>query len=178
MADDLFDGALNIEEDLYVQGYQEGLADGEQAGRLEGRSFGMTKGFEKFVQSSKLHGKSVIWANRLPSTTSSSTSVSNTATAGRSESQSSESQVTLAEAAEKLVGDYKQQLPPLSHNTRLARNIETIHALMEPDTLSTENSDEAVQDFDDRLRSAQGKAKVVERMISGKQVKEDPDPAT
>ncbi|KAF4334429.1 3-oxoacyl [Fusarium beomiforme] len=55
-------------------------------------------------------------------------------------------------------------LPPLPKNARLEKNINTLYALVEPDTLSTENSDEAVQDFDDRVKRAQGKAKIVEKM--------------
>jgi hypothetical protein len=149
MAEDLFDGALNIEGDLYAQGYQEGLADGEQAGRLEGRTFGMTKGFEKFVQSSKLYGKSVVWANRLPTPNPPASSTNPSLSAG----------------------DKKTQLPPLPDNPSLAKNVETIHALMEPDTLPTQNSDEAVQDFDERLKKAQARAKVVEKMISGGKAK-------
>ncbi len=38
--------------------------------------------------------------------------------------------------------------------------------LLEPDTLSTENTDEAVNDFDDRLKRAQGKARIVEMMLA------------
>ncbi|KAF5021463.1 hypothetical protein F66182_6504 [Fusarium sp. NRRL 66182] len=56
-------------------------------------------------------------------------------------------------------------LPPLPRNARLEKNINTLYALVEPDTLSTENSDEAVQDFDDRVKRAQGKAKIIERMV-------------
>ncbi|KAG5750398.1 hypothetical protein H9Q69_010437 [Fusarium xylarioides] len=55
-------------------------------------------------------------------------------------------------------------LPPLPKNARLEKNINTLYALVEPDTLSTENSDDAVQDFDDRVKRAQGKAKIVEKM--------------
>ncbi|KAG4264663.1 hypothetical protein FPRO06_05262 [Fusarium proliferatum] len=55
-------------------------------------------------------------------------------------------------------------LPPLPRNARLEKNINTLYALVEPDTLSTENSDDAVQDFDDRVKRAQGKAKIVEKM--------------
>ncbi|PTD03010.1 hypothetical protein HYE67_011081 [Fusarium culmorum] len=58
-------------------------------------------------------------------------------------------------------------LPPLPKNARLEKNINTLYALVEPETLSTENSDEAVQDFDDRVKRAQGKAKIVERMTGG-----------
>jgi len=45
------------------------------------------------------------------------------------------------------------------------KNIKMVHALVEPETLSTANTDEAVQDFDDRLKRAQAKAKVVTKMI-------------
>ncbi|RSM09452.1 hypothetical protein CEP52_004056 [Fusarium oligoseptatum] len=55
-------------------------------------------------------------------------------------------------------------LPPLPRNARLEKNVNTLYALVEPDTLSTENSDDAVQDFDDRIKRAQGKAKIIERM--------------
>ncbi|KAF7553436.1 hypothetical protein G7046_g7112 [Stylonectria norvegica] len=54
-------------------------------------------------------------------------------------------------------------LPALPHNTRLQKNISTLYALVEPETLSTANSDEAVQDFDDRVKRALGKAKVIEK---------------
>lgn len=57
------------------------------------------------------------------------------------------------------------RLPPLPGNPRLDKNVKALYALVEPDTLSTKNTDEAVQDFDDRVKRAQGKAKVVERMV-------------
>ncbi|KJZ76820.1 hypothetical protein HIM_03697 [Hirsutella minnesotensis 3608] len=59
-------------------------------------------------------------------------------------------------------------LPPLADSVRLDKNVKMLYALVEPGTLSTENSDEAVQDFDDRIKRAQGKAKIVERMIGSK----------
>ena len=58
-------------------------------------------------------------------------------------------------------------LPSLPKNPRLEKNINILYALVEPETLSTENTDEAVQDFDDRVKRAQGKAKIVERMTGG-----------
>jgi hypothetical protein len=57
------------------------------------------------------------------------------------------------------------QLPPLPDNPRLAKHITTMYALAETESLSTENNDEAVDDFDDRLRRAQGRFKVIERMV-------------
>lgn len=63
----------------------------------------------------------------------------------------------------------KQKLPALpaggGGGARLVKNITTLHALVELDTLAAENSDEAVNDFDDRVKRAQGKARVVERQV-------------
>ncbi|KAL2196089.1 hypothetical protein P885DRAFT_61288 [Corynascus similis CBS 632.67] len=55
-------------------------------------------------------------------------------------------------------------LPPLPDNPRLSKHVTTLYALAETESLSTENTDEAVDDFDDRLRRAQGRFKVIERM--------------
>ncbi|KAF5005184.1 hypothetical protein FDECE_8357 [Fusarium decemcellulare] len=134
---DPFEDVLNLEERFYSEGYQQGIKDGVQAGRIEGRSFGMQKGFEKFLESGRLASKAVVWANRMPP---------------KDEASASGESCTL---------------PSLSRNSRLEKNINTLYALVEPDTLSTENSDEAVQDFDDRIKRAQGKAKIVERMTGG-----------
>jgi hypothetical protein len=140
MAEDLFDAALNLEDQLYEEGYKLGFEDGTKAGKIEGRSVGMAKGFDKFLESGRLYGKAVVWANRLPA---------NSSRPGEQR-------------------DDIDKLPPLPENTRLEKNISSLHALMEPDTLSTENSDESVADFDDRLRKAQGKAKVIERLVGEK----------
>jgi hypothetical protein len=60
-----------------------------------------------------------------------------------------------------------RELPPLPHKDggRLRKHISTLYALAETESLSTENNDDAVSDFDDRLRRAQGRAKVIERMV-------------
>ncbi|KAB5525636.1 hypothetical protein GE09DRAFT_976182 [Coniochaeta sp. 2T2.1] len=139
MANDPFEDILNLEDKFYQDGYKQGQSDGEKAGRIEGRSLGLEKGYQKFMESGRLHGKAVVWANRLPGLKS------------RSSSQSGESQ--------------QQTLPPLPNNPRLEKNVTTLFALSEPDSLSTENTDEAVNDFDDRLKRAEGKAKVIEKMV-------------
>ncbi|KAF5001331.1 hypothetical protein FGRMN_1088 [Fusarium graminum] len=131
---DPFEDVLNLEERFYSEGYEQGVKDGVQAGRIEGRSFGMQKGFEKFLESGRLASKAIVWANRIPP---------------KDGASSSEDVCTL---------------PALPKNARLEKNINTLYALVEPDTLSTENSDDAVQDFDDRVKRAQGKAKIIEKM--------------
>lgn len=145
MASDPLDDVLNIEERFYSEGYQQGLEDGVQAGRIEGRSFGMQKGFEKFLESGRLAGKAIVWANRIPHQPG---------------------------AAADATAKEPCTLPQLPKNARLEKNINTLYALVEPETLSTANTDEAVQDFDDRVKRALGKAKIVERMVGGGGAKE------
>ncbi|KAG5973619.1 hypothetical protein E4U55_000379 [Claviceps digitariae] len=155
---DPFDSVLNLEHTFYQQGYSQGLADGAQAGRTEGRQFGMRTGFEKFLESGRLASRAIIWANRLPS--------------GREGTDSQQPQQEDARAAatdtdaDADANTATCLLPPLPRNARLDKNVRMLYALVEPETLSTENSDEGVQDFDDRVKRAQGKFKIVERMAS------------
>ena len=135
---DPFDDVLNLEERYYAQGYAQGYEDGFQAGKVEGRSVGLKKGFEKFVEAGRLQGKAVVWANRLAA-----------APAGEASSASS-----------RLLPP-----PPAAAAARLRKNVAALYALVEPGTLSTENADEAVNDFDDRVKRAQGKLRVVARAI-------------
>ncbi|KAM4057748.1 hypothetical protein HRG_009369 [Hirsutella rhossiliensis] len=141
MPADPFDAVLDLEDRFYQQGYQQGLQDGAQAGRIEGRCFGMQKGFDKFLESGRLASKAVVWANRLPQN------------------------LNDQPAAEAEAEGKRCMLPSLASNPRLDKNVKTLYALVEPDTMSTENTDEAVQDFDDRVKRAQGKARVIERMV-------------
>ena len=153
MADDPFEDILNLEEQFYQDGYKEGAADGAKAGRIEGRSFGLEKGFEKFRESGLLYGKAIVWANRLPEKNKSKAIVTDEANVPESQS--------IPPQQPSQTG----QLPTLAKNPRLLKNITTLYALVESESLSTENNDEAVNDFDDRLKRAQGKAKIIEKMV-------------
>jgi hypothetical protein len=153
-ANDAFDNLLNLEERYYSEGYEQGIADGDRAGRIEGRAFGIEKGFEKFVEAGRLNARSIVWANRLPQASTTATAVASTP------------------------GGAQERLPVLSGGgARLEKNIVTLHALVEPDTLSTENTDEAVNDFDDRVKRAQGKARVIERQIGEDSASKEGDAA-
>ncbi|RFU73791.1 duf1715 domain-containing protein [Trichoderma arundinaceum] len=143
MSSDPLDDVFTLEDRFYTEGYNQGVQDGARAGRIEGRSFGMEKGFEKFLESGRLAGKSLVWANRLPKT-------------NQQANISSDSEKSFEACT----------LPPLPRNPRLEKNVKLAYALVEPDTLSTDNTDEAVQDFDDRVKRAQGKVKIIERMLS------------
>ncbi|OCK82745.1 DUF1715-domain-containing protein [Lepidopterella palustris CBS 459.81] len=141
MEDDLFNGVIDLEETYYQEGYNLGVADGSRAGRIEGRVFGLEKGFQKFAAMGMLHGKAAIWASRLPQ------------------------KKGLADGHQGSGTTAGQALPSLASNARLEKHIQTLFALVEPDTFSTENTEEAVTDFDDRFKRAGAKAKVVERIV-------------
>jgi len=165
MDPDPFDDLLGLEEQFYQEGYQLGAADGEKAGRIEGRAFGLEKGFEKYVEAGRLHGRSGVWAARLPGGSGS-----------QSQSQSQSREVGGGAGADALVAttavgdgsssslDLRSRLPRLPENSRLEKHVRVLYALTEPASLATENTEDAVSDFDDRVKRAQGKVKIIERL--------------
>ena len=173
MEDDPFDSVLDLEETYYQEGYDLGVADGSRAGRIEGRVFGIEKGFEKFAAMGMLHGRAAVWASRLPRKKEHGKDNEKKATITQDEVTSSSLEASpynlIPTSSEALVlaedGVVASGLPPLAVNPRLERHIKTLFALVEPDTFSTENTEESVADFDDRLKRAGAKAKVIERIV-------------
>lgn len=202
---DPFDSLFSLEETFYREGYELGLAEGKRAGLIEGRLTGLERGFEKFAQMGRLHGKCVIWAGRLPSSGkrkigSCSPSYQKSGAGGETkdmvtedEEEEKEGEKGGKESKEKtncdwavereqkqtptrpLLSNPKHDLPsspptpPLSPNNdrkkpRLQKHILTLYALVEPASLSIQNTEAAVSDFDDRLRRAEGKVKIIERI--------------
>ncbi|KAI1845145.1 hypothetical protein JX266_008692 [Neoarthrinium moseri] len=160
MASDPFDDVLNLEDQYYDQGYQQGYDDGYQAGKIEGRSVGLKTGYEKFLEAGRMQGKAIVWANRI----------SNLRAAAAENSTELKSQPQDASAT----ATDRRPLPALPGNPRLEKNVTSLYALVEPGTLSTENNDEAVNDFDDRVKRAQGKLKIVERSVGEDREKDAP----
>jgi len=138
MDEDLFDDLLNLEDNYYQDGYRLGVDDGSRTGRIEGRTFGLEKGFDKFFEMGKLHGKSQIWSSRLP--------------------KPAEESLQVKVAAE-------AHVKTLPENSRLEKHIRTLFALTELESLSTSNGEDDVSEFDDRFKRAVSKAKVVENII-------------
>ncbi|KAH7025727.1 uncharacterized protein B0I36DRAFT_328996 [Microdochium trichocladiopsis] len=167
--DDLFDDVLNLEEQYYQEGYTEGLRDGVEAGKIEGRSVGLKSGFEKFLEAGRLQGRALVWANRLPSLTGGARGGDNS---NASHAAASSSDATTSP-------ETTPSLPSLpSPNARLEKNVVTLYGLLEPGTLSTQNDDAAVNDFDSRLKGAQGKAKIIDRAIGEKIPVAEPAPGS
>ncbi|PHH72771.1 hypothetical protein CDD80_4268 [Ophiocordyceps camponoti-rufipedis] len=160
MTSDPLEDVLHLEDRYYREGYQQGLDDGARAGHAEGRTFGLEKGLEKFLEGGRLAGRAVVWANRLPRRQD--------VTPENLPHRKDDDKPTVADASQPNSSSRPKrcELPPLPENTRIERNVRALYALVEPGTLSTENTDEAVQDFDSRMKRAQGKAKIIERALS------------
>ncbi|KAH9834717.1 Essential protein Yae1, N terminal [Teratosphaeria destructans] len=67
---DPFATLLTLEDTYFTEGYTLGLRDGTRAGRIEGRVFGLEKGFTKAVEMGRLHGRAKVWHARLSPPTS------------------------------------------------------------------------------------------------------------
>lgn len=62
---ELFPEVLNLEDQFFTEGYNLGVADGQKSGRIEGRIFGLEKGFSKAIEMGRLNGKASIWEARM-----------------------------------------------------------------------------------------------------------------
>ncbi|KAI4268165.1 MAG: hypothetical protein LQ337_008003 [Flavoplaca oasis] len=171
MSFDPLDELLELEDTFYKEGYDLGIQDGNRTGRIEGRLFGLTSAFEKFSVMGSLHGRSVIWSATLsgPQLPSESQDSANDRGALATDGHPTDSpKSSNQEAAPPDASSLKSQTSPLPqtrHMSRLERHVRTLYALTEPASLATENTEEAVSDFNDRLRRAEGKAKVVEKFF-------------
>ena len=174
--DELFDDVLNLEERYHREGYELGYRDGAEAGRVEGRSVGLKQGYEKFLEAGRLQGRAIVWANRIPALRRSTPSQSQPQTGEPvwklSTSSSHDQPADAGTAAGPEAGARARdrrggaRLPDLSASSaRLEKNVATLYGMLEPGTLSTRNDDEAVNDFDSRLKGAGGKSKVIERVV-------------
>ena len=142
--EDPFEKLLGLEDDFYKEGFDLGVKDGKRVGLIDGRLFGLENGFEKYVAMGRLHGRATVWAGRLPGAH------------GRTR-----------HAAEKMddsAGAKTHEAIALLDNPRLKTRVRALYALTEPDSLSTENTEASVADFDDRLKRAEGKFKVVAKL--------------
>lgn len=166
--DDFLDDLLTLEDKLHTTAHDQGVSDGARAGRIEGRIFGLEKGFEKFAALGELHGRGAVWGSRLPPAASSSTPASSITTPTRDPTKTAYSVPESTTSPNEANGSVKSKgtLPPLSNtSTRLQTNISLLYHLTDPLTFSTANTEADVGDFDDRFKRAGAKAKVIERII-------------
>lgn len=133
---DPFDSLLSLESQYHTEGYGLGYADGSRAGRIEGRVFGLEKGFEKFLELGRLNGRADVWQARLPDQSKAKEDAANV-----------------------------DKLPMLSGTDRLRKHVRRLGELSNVDEVSTENSEDAVQDFEERIRDAKAKAVLISRIV-------------
>lgn len=142
--EDLFSDVLHLEDKYHAEGFSLGSADGARAGRIEGRTFGLEKGFEKFSELGRLGGRAAVWSARL-----------NASLVG--------DDVKANEGVEEVgVG--------LKGSERLRRQVERLRELTDPESLSTVNDEESVNAFDNRLREARAKGTLVGKMVGEKEL--------
>jgi len=153
MADDSLDNLLDLEQDFYKEGYDAGLADGQDAGLIEGKIFGIEKGYEKALEMGRLHGRGMVWDERLPLKEKQGGEELHV----RGEVSTGHAPPTLEAVA--------RRLQPLSENARLRKHIEAFLSLTNGTTIATHNSDEAVADFEERITRATAKAKVISQIV-------------
>lgn len=151
MASNLLDSLLDLEEQFYKEGFDLGAADGTEAGYTEGSVFAVEKGYEKFVELGRLYGKALVWAQRLAK--SKPSKPSDLPSAGKQD----------VLAVDPSICSEMRSLPP--HSTRLARNLYTLLELVDPASLDMTNTEEAVNDVDERLKGAILKAKLIQRAM-------------
>jgi mRNA export factor len=154
MDTDILDGILELEDEFYKEGYALGVADGARAGYTEGSVFAVENAFEKLLQLGKLYGKALVWNQRLIS--SATTTTSSTAAIEKS---------AATEEPPAFDVDICKSMPELHQGSRLAKNIQTLLALVDPATLVLENNEDAVSDIEERLRGAALKAKLIQRAL-------------
>ncbi|KAL9083531.1 MAG: hypothetical protein Q9159_005723 [Coniocarpon cinnabarinum] len=142
MDDDPFDELFNLEDKYYQEGYEQGRRDGAGQSRLGARIFGIEKGYEKYIEMGRIQARARVWSEDLRIAAQTSTD----------EVRGTSSKV-------------HQTLQDPALRSRLAKHVDVLTALVDPTTLSTQNTDDAVSDFDDRIKRAQAKCKVVERML-------------
>lgn len=167
--DDLLNSILDLEGTFYNEGYESGVADGKRAGLIEGRAFGLEKGFQKHLAMGQLYGRAVVWSGRLPPSQVEdqveNDHQKNTKVLDgqlKSESQSGTTGESILHPPD--CPSELDLLPILPNNSRLEKHIRTLYALAEISSISIQNTEDAVADFDDRLRRAEGKMKIIQKL--------------
>ncbi|KAK9455843.1 DUF1715-domain-containing protein [Dipodascopsis uninucleata] len=140
--DDIFDSLLSLESVFYKEGYNEGLADGLRSGRSEGKQFGLQTGFQRFLSVGILQGRCRIWKQF-----------------GKPQSQESQKRENTNSA-------YDQNIITLqssSTDNRSMKQLQVLETLVSD--ISIENTEEAVEEFENRIKRARTRAKIVASMF-------------
>ena len=160
--DDPFNSLLTLEDKFYKEGYDLGVSEGSRAGLIEGRFFGLERGFEKYAFMGKLYGRAVIWTGRLQITQDNLVSDGQDDIGADTERTPERKGGSVKPEVQQSPG--RTMAPRLPANMRLEKHVQTLYALTEPESLSSANDENSVSDFDDRFNRAKGKIKVIEKL--------------
>ncbi|KAL9109439.1 MAG: hypothetical protein Q9227_005947 [Pyrenula ochraceoflavens] len=163
--DDLLDVA-SLEDEFYSEGHDLGIKDGRIAGQVEGKVFGIEKGFEKALEMGRLRGRASCWMKRL------STLPERNALSTSEEQHLAEPASNIPQHVPKSIVDAMMSLTkdartvmPLPPNVRLEKHINALLSITDPKGLPKENDDDAVANFDNNLKRAMAKVKLITSMI-------------
>ncbi|KAL2419933.1 hypothetical protein ABEF95_008761 [Exophiala dermatitidis] len=157
MSADPFDELLELENGYYQEGFDAGVADSTYAGMIEGKVFGIEKGYEKAIELGKLHGRALVWQARSSDSRGTVKHIDEGPKAKRLQKAMLETQSKLSQNV--------QLLASTSKNSRLRKHVEALHVASDGRTVARDNSDEAVTEFDDRIAKARAKAKVIANIV-------------
>jgi hypothetical protein len=137
---DGLDDLMRMEAGFYDEGYKAGVDDGTQAGLIEGKLFGIQKGYEKALELGKLRGRAMVWSSRF----------------------SENPQIVYASSQnEHDMSSVAASLPRFENSERLRKQVEALKQLVNADRLDASNSDDAVAAFDELMIKVRNKAKVI-----------------
>ena len=105
---------------------------------MQARLFGIEKGYEKFMEMGELQAKAWAWSDDI------------------------HVRLSNAQQEQKPVSSTDQSF---ASRDRIMKHMEILHTLLDPSTVSFENTDDAVSTFDDRLKRAHAKCKVITRLL-------------
>ena len=149
MADDLLGDLLELEDGFHKEGFEAGVADSAYAGMLEGKVFGIEKGYDKALELGKLNGRALVWQRRQQGT------------APYASDKPSQTTSDDQPASSPTLGDALQAMDGLAKNARLVKHIESLIALSDTRNVPNDNSDESVSHVEDAISKSKAKAKMV-----------------
>jgi hypothetical protein len=154
MADDLWDDVLDIEDQFYQEGFDAGAADGTHAGLVEGKIFGIEKGYDKALELGRLHGRALVWSYRLRQGQNAASDASTT----------TGTPVAVAQEDKDLSHAFSA-MPALPKSARLEKNVESLLSLTNSKHVPTANDDESVERVEDLIMKATNKAKIISNTV-------------
>lgn len=163
---DPFDILLDLESAYEARGYTDGLHDGKAQALSSSTLFGIEKGFEKYIVMSRLRFRAEKWARafdvHVDHNTPAPAAVPVSSSVG-GVNVGADANADMAPAAQ---GAGVEVGTENSHvHSRLQKHTATLLKLTSAQTMDYANTDEAIGDFEERLKRAQAKCKVIERMV-------------